>query len=224
MAGALAAAPLRLVVLISGRGSNMLAIARACSDGRLTARVVRVLADVQDAPGLAAARELGIAAAAVPYPQPGAGGPAARLTFEAALRQEIDAAQPDLVILAGFMRVLSADFVAHYAGRMLNIHPSLLPAYKGLHTHERVLAAGERMHGASVHLVTAALDGGPLLAQARVPVHADDTADSLSVRVQQQEHILYPQVIQWIAEGRLQCAEGLPIFDGVSLSEPRLLR
>jgi phosphoribosylglycinamide formyltransferase 1 len=224
MDNAVAAQPLRLVVLISGRGSNMLAIARACDEKRLAAQIVRVLADVADAPGLAAARELGIPASAVPYARPGTSGPAARQTFEAALRQEIDAAKPDLVILAGFMRVLSADFVAHYTGRMLNIHPSLLPAYKGLHTHERALAAGEQMHGVSVHLVTAALDGGPLLAQARVPVLADDTAESLSVRVQQQEHILYPQVIQWIAEGRLQCAEGLPIFDGVSLSEPRLLR
>jgi phosphoribosylglycinamide formyltransferase-1 len=211
--------PLRLAVLISGRGSNLLAITRACAEGRLDARVVLVLADIPDAPGLDAARALGIPAEAVPWPQQ-ADRQQARRHFEAQLRRRLDAVSPDLVILAGFMRVLSADFVAHHAGRMLNIHPSLLPAYKGLHTHQRVLAAGEREHGATVHLVTDALDGGPRLLQARVPVLPEDTAESLSARVQRQEHNIYPQAIQWIAEGRLQCVNGDPVFDGQVLREP----
>jgi phosphoribosylglycinamide formyltransferase-1 len=212
---------LRLAVLISGRGSNMLAIARACEEGRIDAQVVLVLADVVDAPGLQAARELGIPAEAVPFGPPPGDRQAARRAFEAELRQRLEAVRPDLVILAGFMRVLSADFVAHYAGRMLNIHPSLLPAYKGLHTHERALAAGDAEHGASVHLVTEALDGGPVLLQAHVPVRPGDTPDSLSARVQREEHIIYPQVIQWIAEGRLQCMDGKPLFDGVPLARPQ---
>jgi phosphoribosylglycinamide formyltransferase-1 len=215
--------PLRLAVLISGRGSNLLAIARACAQGQLAAQVVLVVADVADAAGLDAARALGIPAQALPWEPAAADRHAARNAFETQLRRLLDAAEPDLVILAGFMRVLSADFVGHYTGRMLNIHPSLLPAYKGLHTHQRALAAGEREHGATVHLVTGALDGGPPLLQARVPVLPGDTAESLSARVQRQEHIIYPQVIQWIAEGRLQCVDGMPMFDGVQLREPRQL-
>ncbi|MET0292166.1 MAG: phosphoribosylglycinamide formyltransferase [Steroidobacteraceae bacterium] len=203
---------LRLAVLISGRGSNLLAIARASEEGRLDADVVQVVSDVADAGGLAAARELGIEAIAIPWTK--------RVEFEAALARVLAASAPDLVVLAGFMRVLSADFVERFAGRMLNIHPSLLPAHKGLHTHERALAAGDAEHGASVHLVTAALDGGPLLLQARIPVLAGDTPDSLSARVQRHEHIIYPQVIQWIAEGRLTCTHGQPRFDGAPLDEP----
>jgi phosphoribosylglycinamide formyltransferase-1 len=215
--------PLRLAVLISGRGSNLLAIARACAEGRLAAQVVLVVADVADAAGLDAARALGIPAQALPWATQTPDRHAARNAFETQLRRLLDAVEPDLVILAGFMRVLSADFVGHYTGRMLNIHPSLLPAYKGLHTHQRALAAGEREHGATVHLVTGALDGGPALLQARVPVLPGDTAESLSARVHRQEHIIYPQVIQWIAEGRLQCVDGMPMFDGVQLREPRQL-
>lgn len=203
---------LRLAVLISGRGSNLLAIAAAGAEGRLDADVVLVVSDVSDAGGLDAARERGIETLAIPW--------AGRTAFEAALGPALDEAKPDLVVLAGFMRVLSADFVARYTGRMINIHPSLLPAYKGLHTHERVLAAGEPEHGASVHLVTAALDGGPVLLQARVPVEAGDTPQSLSARVQRKEHIIYPQVIQWIAEGRLKCVDGKPWFDGAPLTAP----
>lgn len=204
---------LRLLVLISGRGSNLLAIARACHDGRLNATVVGVRSDVADAPGLESARALGLDADAVPFVPP-------RAAFERSLMQSIDACRPDLVVLAGFMRVLSADFVAHYPQGILNIHPSLLPEYKGLHTHERVLAAGEWQHGASVHLVTAALDGGPLLMQARVPVLATDTPATLSARVQIEEHKLYPLVLQRIAEGRLTWDDGTPRFDGAPLQEP----
>jgi phosphoribosylglycinamide formyltransferase 1 len=223
MAAGSGAAPLRLAILISGRGSNMLAIARDCLEGRLDASVAVVISDVPDAPGLEAARKLGLEAVAVPYGQNVEPGESPRQAFEARLLRQLDRVRPDLVVLAGFMRVLSADFVARFDGRMLNIHPSLLPAYKGLHTHERVLAAGDREHGATVHLVTAALDGGPLLLQARVPVLPGDTPEGISARVQRQEHILYPKVIQWIAEGRLKCTDGSPFLDGSPLREPKRL-
>jgi len=214
---------LKVAVLISGRGSNMLAIARACAEGRVDARIVLVLSDVRDAPGLEAARAMGIAAEAVPFDAQ-ADRRVARQAFEAALLERLTAARADLVVLAGFMRVLSADFIRHFSGRILNIHPSLLPAYRGLNTHARVLAAGDKEHGASVHYVTAALDDGPLLLQARVPVLPGDTPDTLSARVQRQEHIIYPQVIQWIAEGRLGCTDGQVSLDGAPLREARQLR
>lgn len=208
-------APLRLVVLISGRGSNMVAIARACAAGTLAAQVVRVLSDEPTAPGLALAAGLGIEALAVARARH-----ADRAGFEAALVAAIEAARPDLVVLAGFMRVLSPAFTARYAGRLLNIHPSLLPAYRGLHTHERVLAAGDREHGVTVHYVTAELDGGPLVLQARVPVLSGDTVASLSARVQEREHIIFPKVIGWIAAGRLHEADGAAWLDGRRLDAP----
>ncbi|MCC7464099.1 MAG: phosphoribosylglycinamide formyltransferase [Gammaproteobacteria bacterium] len=210
-----APAVLRLVVLISGRGSNLVAIARAGAAGRLAARVVRVLSDEPAAGGLTLARELGLHPGVVAR-----SGFGERDAFEAALGAEIDAARPDLVILAGFMRVLSPAFTARYAGRMLNIHPSLLPAYRGLHTHARVLAAGDALHGATVHFVTADLDGGPAVLQARVPVLPGDTVASLSARVQQREHIIYPKVIGWIAAGRLRCAGDALWLDGRPLTTP----
>jgi phosphoribosylglycinamide formyltransferase-1 len=207
--------PLQLVVLISGRGSNMAAIARACAAGSIHARITRVLADQPDADGIALARSLGLATSVVPRT-----GYADRASFESALGAAIDAAAVDLIVLAGFMRVLSPAFTVRYAGRMLNIHPSLLPAYRGLHTHARVLAAGERAHGATVHYVTAELDSGPLILQARVPVLPGDTAASLSARVQQQEHIIYPKVIGWIADGRLRESGGAACLDGRRLDRP----
>ena len=210
-------APLRLVVLISGRGSNMVAIARACAAGALAAQVVRVLSDEPAAPGLALATGLGLDAVVVAR-----AGFADRASFEAALVAAIEAARPDLVVLAGFMRVLSPAFTARYAGRLLNIHPSLLPAYRGLHTHERVLAAGERVHGVTVHYVTAELDGGPRVLQARVAVLPGDTPASLSARVQAREHIIYPKVIEWIAAGRLREAAGAAWLDGRRLDTPMI--
>lgn len=207
--------PLRLVVLISGRGSNMAAIARACAAGSIHARIMRVLADQPDADGIALARSLGLATSVVPRT-----GYADCASFESALGDAIDAAAADLIVLAGFMRVLSPAFTARYAGRILNIHPSLLPAYRGLHTHARVLAAGERAHGVTVHYVTAELDGGPLILQARVPVLPGDTTASLSARVQQQEHIIYPKVIGWIADGHLRESGGAACLDGRRLDGP----
>jgi phosphoribosylglycinamide formyltransferase-1 len=202
-------APLALAVLISGRGSNMAAIARACAAGEIQARIARVIADRADAAGLALARKLGLEASVVP-----SGGRADRGAFEAALRSTIDASGARLLVLAGFMRVLSPEFTAHYAGAMLNIHPSLLPKYPGLHTHARVLAAGDLEHGATVHFVTDELDAGPIVLQARVPVRAGDSIASLSARVQEQEHIIYPRVIGWIAAGRLRWAGSALLLDG----------
>lgn len=208
-------AGLRLAIVISGRGSNMLAIARACAAGAIAARVVLVLADRPEAGGIDSARDLGLTVAVV-----AAGDYAERPQFERALHAAIDASGAQLVVLAGFMRILSPQFVADYAGRMLNIHPSLLPLYPGLHTHERALAAGDRLHGCSVHLVTGVLDGGPVLLQARVPVWPGDTPASLSARVQQQEHIIYPEVIGWIAGGRLNLRGAVPQLDGRPLNGP----
>ena len=209
------APPLALAIVISGRGSNMVSIAQACARGEIAARIVRVIADRRDAGGIARAQALGLevsVVAAREFPD--------RAAFEAALRTAIDASGAQLVVLAGFMRILSPEFAQHYAGRMLNIHPSLLPKYAGLHTHERALAAGEREHGASVHYVTGELDAGPLLLQARVPVLPEDTPQSLSARVQQQEHIIYPRVIGWIASGRLRMGPDGPLFDSRPLSQP----
>ena len=192
-----------LVILISGAGSNMAAIVQTAERERwaehLNARVAAVISNRADASGLALARSVGIATAVVDHtafadqPQP-------REAFDAALMAEIDRHQPVLVVLAGFMRILTAGFVQHYAGRLVNIHPSLLPAFPGLHTHERAIEAGCRVAGASVHQVTAELDHGPILAQAAVPVLPDDTPDILAARVLSQEHRLYPQAIaQWLA-------------------------
>lgn len=198
----------------------MVAIAKACAAGAIPAQVAAVLSDVPDAPGLQRARELGLRAAAVDRRAHVRDGRHDREPFEAALGAAIDAAQPDYIILAGFMRVLSAAFVGRYTGRMLNIHPSLLPRYKGLDTHQRVLAAGDAEHGASVHFVTSELDGGPLVAQYVVPVQAGDTVASLSARVHAGEHMLYPMVIQWLASERLRWNDGAPTLDGAPLLQP----
>lgn len=208
------AAPLRLSILISGRGSNMAAIAAACSAG-LHAQIVSVIADRAAAPGLALAQARGIATSTVVAKEF-----ADRTQFEARLAVEIDASRPDLVVLAGFMRILGAPFVARYAGRMLNVHPSLLPNHKGLHTHQRVLDAGDGWHGCSIHYVTDDLDGGPVVAQGRLRVQPGEDEAALSARVQRIEHILYPRVVGWIAQERLAWHDGTPWFDGAPLAAP----
>jgi phosphoribosylglycinamide formyltransferase-1 len=207
--------PLRLAILISGRGSNMVAIAHACAAGRINARVALVLSERPGAPGLDAARALGVDARVVAWP-----GTTERLQFEQGVAAALAAAQPDILVLAGFMRILSRQFVESRAGRILNIHPSLLPKYRGLHTHRRVLEAGDGAHGASVHFVTAELDGGPLILQSRVAVRPGDTEDTLSARVQATEHIIYPRVIGWLADGRLAWREDQPWLDGKPLAAP----
>jgi phosphoribosylglycinamide formyltransferase-1 len=189
----------RIVVLISGRGSNLEAIAaRAAAEG-WPARVVAVLANRPDAAGLVWAAAQGIATAVVDHR-----GFATREAFDAALAEAVDVHAPDLVVLAGFMRILGEAFVRRYAGRLLNIHPSLLPAFTGLHTHQRAIEAGCRVAGATVHFVTPALDHGPIVAQAVVPVHAGDTPQTLAERVLRAEHRLYPLAVRWAVEGRLR--------------------
>jgi len=199
----------RVVVLISGSGSNLQALIDDCQKPQSPAQIVAVLANRFDAGGLERAKAAGIAHEWVDHR-----AFADRETFENGLRGRIDNHSPDLVVLAGFMRVLTADFVRHYQGRLLNIHPSLLPAYKGLHTHQRVLAAGDGEHGCSVHFVSEALDGGPLIARAKVPVLAGDNAETLAARVLQQEHRIYPQIVRFFAEGRLKLEGERVVLDG----------
>lgn len=187
-----------LVILISGRGSNM----QALLDARLP--VSAVISNRADAAGLEAAAALGIATRVVEHRRF-----AAREAFDAALAAEIDRFEPRLVALAGFMRVLSPRFVERYHGRLLNIHPSLLPAFPGLDTHARALAAGVKVHGCTVHFVTAALDSGPIVIQAAVPVRAGDTAERLAARVLRQEHVIYPRAARWFLDGMLALANGI---------------
>jgi phosphoribosylglycinamide formyltransferase 1 len=210
-----ARAPLQLAILISGRGSNMASIARACLAGQINAQVRVVISDRPGVAGLDVARDLGIEALTIPWQ-----GAAARGAFERALAESIDARRADLIVLAGFMRILSPQFATRYAGRMLNIHPSLLPKYTGLHTHRRVLDAGDGEHGSSVHFVTAELDGGPLILQSRVPVLTGDTEPTLTARVQATEHIIYPKVIGMVADGRLTWDKGRVRLDGRPLDTP----
>jgi phosphoribosylglycinamide formyltransferase-1 len=183
-----------IVILISGSGSNMAAIVRTAEQDRwatrLNARVAAVVSNRADAKGLAFAKEHGIATVVLDHQ-----AFASREAFDSALQAEVDRFSPDLVVLAGFMRILTPAFVAHYAGKMLNIHPSLLPAFPGLHTHQRAIDAGCRFAGATVHQVTAELDHGDILAQAVVPVLPEDTADTLAARVLTQEHVIYPRAV-----------------------------
>jgi phosphoribosylglycinamide formyltransferase-1 len=192
-----------IVILISGRGSNMEAVVRACQAEKWPARVAAVISNKADAKGLEFARAHGIPTAVVAnkeYPT--------REAFDAELQRTIDRFEPDLVVLAGFMRILTAGFVEHYAGRMLNIHPSLLPAFPGLATHRQALAAGVPEHGATVHFVTAELDHGPVIAQARVNVLPGDDEDTLAARVLVEEHKLYPYAIRLFVEDRIRIDDG----------------
>jgi phosphoribosylglycinamide formyltransferase-1 len=207
----------RLVVLISGSGSNLQAIMDAIDAGRLKAAIVAVISNKAEAYGLQRAADAGIPAEILDHTQF-----AGREAFDQALLQKIDSFRPNLIVLAGFMRILTPAFVQHYTGRMLNIHPSLLPLYKGIHTHDRVLADGAREHGVSVHFVTPELDGGPVIMQAKVPVLPSDTVASLASRVQVQEHIIYPCVVQWFVEGRLKLEGNQVLLDGNVLTRPVL--
>lgn len=193
-----------IVILISGRGSNMEAIVRACQAEGWSGRIAAVISNRPEAAGLKFAASHGIATAVVDhkaFPD--------RDSFDAALAQVIDGFSPDLVVLAGFMRILTAGFVTRYAGRMLNIHPSLLPCFPGMHTHEAALAVGVKVHGATVHFVTADLDHGPIVLQAIIDVRQDDTPDSLAGRLLAQEHTIYPRAVRWFVEGRLSIEDGV---------------
>ena len=194
-----------IVILISGRGSNMEAILRA----RLPANVAAVISNRADAGGLKFAVQSGVRAQVVDDRES-----SSREAFDAALAKAIDAHSPDLVALAGFVRILGGDFVRRYAGRLVNIHPSLLPAFPGLHTHRRALQEGVKLHGCTVHFVTPQVDHGPIIVQAAVAVHADDTEESLAARVLRQEHRVYPLAIRWFVEGRLAVENGIVRVNG----------
>ena len=205
------------MVLVSGRGSNLQAIIDATRDGRLPADIHAVISSDPSAPALARARTAGIPAHLInhrDFP--------AREQFDQALMQRIDAYQPRLVVLAGFMRILGKGFIDHYSGRLINIHPSLLPAFPGLNTHARALQSGMKSHGASVHFVTHEVDGGPVIAQATVPVLPGDTPEILAERVLAEEHRIYPLAIRWFLGGRLSVKGGRVLLDGEQRPEQGL--
>jgi len=212
----------RIAVLISGRGTNLAALLAAMRDGTLGGEVTRVITNNPDAPGLAVARAHGVPTTVLDHRVF-----VTRDAFDAALAAAIDAEQPDLVVMAGFMRVLGEAFVRRYAGRLINVHPSLLPLYPGLHTHRRALADGMRVHGCTVHFVTPEVDVGPIIAQAAVPVQDGDDEASLAARVLAQEHVLLPAAVHWFCEGRLViagrrvCVNGVPqTAESVALRVP----
>lgn len=192
-----------IVILISGRGSNMEALIAARDAGNLPVNIVAVISNRPEAKGLETAAKAGIATHYIDHK-----AFAGREAFDAALAECIDGFAPDLVVLAGFMRILTEGFVRHYEGRLMNIHPSLLPSFPGLHTHQRALEEGVRIHGCTVHFVTPTLDHGPVIIQAAVPVLDGDDEDSLSARVLRQEHQVYPQAVRWFAEGKLSLEGG----------------
>jgi phosphoribosylglycinamide formyltransferase 1 len=209
---------LAVVLLASGEGTNSQAIMDRSANGSLPVTVKAIISDRHGAHALERARDAGVAAElCLPSKY------TARAQYDAALAAQIDRYRPGLVVLAGFMRILGADFVRRYYGNLLNIHPSLLPKYRGLHTHRRVLQASEREHGCSVHFVTATLDGGPVIAQVKVSVRPGDTESSLRARVLRQEHWLYPEVIGWFARGRLRLDAEQVIVDGKPLRDPVIL-
>ncbi len=204
---------LRVVVLISGGGSNLQALIDGQACGQLPIHIACVLSNKAEVGGLTRAEKAGIPQQVLDHRSF-----ASREAFDAAMREAIDAYQPDLVVLAGFMRILTPEFVRHYLGRMLNIHPSLLPKYPGLHTHQRAIDAGDREAGVTVHFVTEELDGGPAVIQAKVPILDGDDADTLAARVLVQEHQIYPLAVHWFAEGRLQLTPQGASLDGELLA------
>ena len=202
-----------VVVLLSGTGSNLQALIDSTLTGDSPVRIAAVISNRSDAYGLQRARDAGIQTRSLDHK-----AFEGREAFDQALIELIDAFEPKLVVLAGFMRILSADFVRHYEGRLLNIHPSLLPKYKGMHTHQRALDAGDSEHGCTVHFVTEELDGGPLVVQAVVPVESGDSAQTLAQRVHTQEHRIYPLAVRWFAEGRLILGDQGALLDGQLLA------
>ncbi|GGA92493.1 phosphoribosylglycinamide formyltransferase [Brucella endophytica] len=208
----------RVAVLISGRGSNMSALIEACKDPAYPAEIVAVLSNKPDAAGLEVARSHGIEAIAVPQKEY-----ASRAAHEEAINAELARIAPDIVCLAGYMRLMSADFVARWEGRMINIHPSLLPLFKGLDSHARALESGMRVHGCTVHFVTAEMDGGPIIAQAVAPVEPGDTEDTLSARVLTVEHKLYPLALKLVAGGKVAMVDGGIVYSGLTKADKTLI-
>jgi len=218
-------ARLKAAVLISGRGSNLGALIAACADPGFPAQLILVISNVADAPGLAHAKAAGIATVVIDHRQHDS-----REAFDAAMDARLHEADAELICLAGFMRVLSAGFVRRWQGRLINIHPSLLPSFKGTHVHEQAIAAGVRISGCTVHYVTPELDSGPVIAQAAVPVHGGDSVDTLAARVLEAEHRLYPMALKMIAQGRVRL-EGArvvyancPFADGLLFNPPEAAR
>ncbi|QAV25039.1 phosphoribosylglycinamide formyltransferase [Proteus hauseri] len=201
-----------IVVLISGNGSNLQAIIDACRSNKIAGNIVAVFSNKPEAYGLERAKLANIPAHFIDPANFGG-----RVAYDEALIEQIDAYQPDIVVLAGFMRILSPAFVTHYQQRLLNIHPSLLPKYPGLHTHRQVLENKDSFHGVTVHFVTEELDGGPMIIQARIPVLPDDTEQSLQARIQTQEYRIYPLAISWLAQERLKMVDNQSFLDGVAL-------
>lgn len=211
------AKPPVIVVLISGSGSNLQAIIDHVESGEIPARIGAVISNRPNATGLERAKKAGIPAISLDhtkYEQ--------RELFDAKLIRTIDEYQPDLIVLAGFMRILTPDFVRRYEGKLLNIHPSLLPKYPGLNTHQRAIEANDSNHGVTTHFVTADLDSGPNIIQATVPILPQDTADSLAARVQQQEHVIYPITVKWFVQGRIVMSGDAALLDGVQLPQSGL--
>ena len=206
-----------VVVLISGSGTNLQAIIDACANGKIAGNVTAVVSNKAGVYGLERAKNAQIPTHVLSHKDYDS-----REVYDQALIKQIDQYQPDVVVLAGFMRILTADFVSHYAGKLINIHPSLLPKYQGLDTHQRAIDAGDEAHGCSVHFVTEELDGGPVILQAKVPIFEDDDIDSLSQRVHVQEHLIYPMVVKWMCEKRLTMTQESNTFsaylDGALLS------
>ncbi len=211
---AASSSPLPLVVLISGSGSNLQAIVDGCANGEINAEVRAVISNRPDAHGLERAHAAGIPTHLVDHRNF-----QERRHFEIELKRLIDSYQPKLVVLAGFMRILTAEFVNHYLGRLINIHPSLLPNFQGLNTHQRALDAGLKEHGVSVHFVTPELDGGPVIIRAAVPILATDNPQLLAERVLAQEHIIYPEAIKWYAAGRLCLKESQALLDNQPITQ-----
>lgn len=199
----------KIIVLISGNGSNLQAIMDTIQQEKLPIHIALVVSDRQTAYGLERAQKAGIKTLVISSKDH-----TTRENYDKALQETIDQYSPDLIVLAGFMRILDKAFVQHFQGRLINIHPSLLPHYKGLHTHEKVLAAQEKEHGATVHLVTEDLDGGPILAFSKLTIEPDDTPESLQQRVHLLEHRLYPTVVRWFAEGKFVCLPEGVFFEG----------
>ncbi|WP_444931920.1 phosphoribosylglycinamide formyltransferase [Microbulbifer sp. SSSA002] len=204
----------RVAVLISGSGSNLQALLDAAAQADAPFSVSAVISNKADAYGLTRAQQAGVPASVVDHRNF-----SSREVFDQALIEEIDQYKPDLVVLAGFMRILTPEFVRHYSGRLINIHPSLLPKYQGLHTHKRALEAGDKEHGVTVHFVTEELDGGPPIVQAIVPIEEGDSPELLAQRVQVQEHIIYPMAVTWFAQQRLQMADDRVRLDGELLPQ-----
>jgi phosphoribosylglycinamide formyltransferase-1 len=199
----------QIVVLISGRGSNLEAIVQACREQQWDARVAAVISNRRDAAGLAFARQSGLNCEVVDHT-----GFACREDFDAQLARTLEAYAPDVVALAGFMRILTDGFVRQFEGRLVNVHPSLLPAFTGLNTHQRAIEAGCKVAGATAHFVRATLDHGPIIAQATVPVLSTDTPQTLAARVLAQEHVLYPRVLRWLVQGQLALRGELVVHTG----------